>query len=171
VTIEPLFSARDNRFVNATTLKLALALQETLGGIELLGLVPELAEGVFDLPTNFAILQLTPELTKPIDLWSSQPDPESPSAYPLTGFDDASGSPILIAASSSAGGGGSGGGASGGGTGGGSPGAGSGGSGGVASGGGGSGGGGATNWLWLAGLAILWISCAGARRARLRRSQ
>jgi hypothetical protein len=161
VAIEPLFSARDNRFFNDTALKLAPALQETLGGIELLGLIPELAEGVFDLPTNFAVLQVTPELVEPIELWRSQADPEQPSGYALEGFADVRGSAVSIADSSAGGGGGGGGGSGGGGSGGGGGGGGGGGSGG---GGDSGGGGGSTDAFSFAFLALLWGVHAAARR-------
>jgi len=157
VTIEPVFSARDNRFFNDTALKLAPALQETLGGIELLGLIPELAEGVFDLPTKFAVLQVTPEIVEPIELWRSQADPEQPTGYALEGFTDVPGPALGIADSSVGGGGGGGGGGAGGGGGGGS----GGGSGAGTS--GGSGGGGSTDVFSLAALALLRLA---ARRRR-----
>jgi uncharacterized membrane protein YgcG len=110
VRITPVFSARNNRFTNDTAMKLALVYQQTMGQIELYGLVPGLASGVFDLPTNFAVSQISPELVEPITFWTSQPDRDDLRAYPLSGFTDIAGSAFSVSEASSGGGGGGGGG-------------------------------------------------------------
>jgi hypothetical protein len=114
-------------------MKLALVYQQTMGQIELYGLVPGLASGAFDLPTNFAVSQISPELVEPITFWTSQPDPDNLRSYPLSGFTDITGSAFSVSEASSGGGGsGGGGGGGGGGSGGGGGGSGSSGSGGGA---------------------------------------
>jgi hypothetical protein len=110
VRITPVFTARDNRFTNDTAMKLALVYQQTMGQIELYGLVPGLASGVFDLPTNFAVSQISPELVEPITFWTSQPDRDNLRSYPLSGFTDIAGSAFSVSESSSGGGGSGGGG-------------------------------------------------------------
>ena len=144
VRITPTYTARHNRFTNDTTLLLTLAYQQKMGGVELYGVAPDLAAGVFDLPTNFAISQITPQFADPIRIWSSQPDDGSVESYGLGGFTDIAGAAISVTAPGS-GGGNSGGGNSGGGS----------GSGNGGQDGGGSGGGGSLGPLGFTGLLLL----------------
>lgn len=97
VTMTPTYSARENRFINDTAIKYGLAFQQSLGQIEMYGVIPDMAEGVFDLPTNFAIMQLTPELFDPVTIWRSQPDSGDPDAYRLEGFQDLAGVALAVA--------------------------------------------------------------------------
>jgi hypothetical protein len=106
VRITPVFSARNNRFTNDTKLLLTLAYQQTMGAIELYGLVPDLAAGVFDLPTNVAISQVTPQFADPFTLYASQPDPENLVSYGLSGFADVTGAAISVVDTSAPGNGG-----------------------------------------------------------------
>jgi hypothetical protein len=97
VNVVPVYSTRHNRFTNDTKLLVTLAYQQTLGGVELYGLVPELAEGVFDLPVSFAVSRITPQFADPFTIWSSQPDPDNIESYGLGGFKDLGGAPLVIA--------------------------------------------------------------------------
>lgn len=140
VTITPVYTLRGNRFFNHTRLLLTPATQLTLGQLRLYGLIPAMVGGAFDLPTNFAALQWTPQLVDPVELWAN---PQTPTT--LAGFADIAGQPIRVTLQGGGGGGGGGGGSGGGGGGG----SGGGGSGGASAGGGG--GGAAPLWL-LSGL-------------------
>jgi uncharacterized membrane protein YgcG len=103
VRITPVFSARGNQFTNDTKLLVTLAYQQTMGGLELYGLVPDLAAGVFDLPTNFAISQVTPQFADPFTLYTSQADPDNLAAYGLGGFEDITGAASAVTDSSAPG--------------------------------------------------------------------
>lgn len=109
VTITPTYSLAQNRFTNDSRLKIVLALQESWYQLKLGGVIPDAAASAFGFGTNVALLQLTPQLHEPWDVWTSDRRP-----FPLGGFTTITGTAISIA-TPDAGGGGSGGGSSGGG--------------------------------------------------------
>lgn len=137
VTVTPRYTLEENRFTNDSRLKIVLALQETWFQLKLGGVIPDLAASAIGFEPNVALLQLTPELHQPWDVWTSDRRP-----FALGGFTSVAGTPLQVAIPGPSGGGGGGGGGSGGGAGG----------GGGSAGGGGSGGGGGGA---LGGLSIL----------------
>lgn len=171
VRITPTYTARHNRFTNDTTLLLTLAYQQKMGGVELYGVAPDLAAGVFDLPTNFAISQITPQFADPIKIWSSQPDDGNVESYGLSGFTDIAGAPVSVDTASSGGGNNGGGNSGGGNTGGGNTGGGNTGGGNTGGGSsGGSGGGGGLGPLGLATLLLLLLAPSICPRSSRRKA-
>ena len=100
VRVTPVFSARNNQFTNDTSLLVTLAYQQTIGGFELYGMIPDLAGTALGMPLSFAISQVTPQFADPLTLWSSQPDPENLQSYGLGGFRDVTGGAFSIGDSS-----------------------------------------------------------------------
>lgn len=109
VKVTPAYTLAQNRFTNDSRLKIVLALQESWYQLKLGGVIPDAAASAFGFGTNVALLQLTPQLHEPWDVWTSDRRP-----FPLGGFTTITGTAISIA-TPDAGGGGSGGGSSGGG--------------------------------------------------------
>lgn len=152
VSVTPRYTLDANRFTNDSRLRIVLALQETWFQLKLGGVIPDLAASAIGFEPNVALLQLTPELHEPWDVWTSDRTP-----FALGGFTSISGTPIRVAAPDPSGGGGGGGG-------GGGPGGGGGSGGGSGPGGGeGSGGGGAMGHL---SILALWALAIYRRRRR-----
>jgi hypothetical protein len=100
LTIEPVYSLRENRFVNDTDLVLSPAIQETIFQLKLGGKIYDWAGSQIGIPENMAALQLTFPLTgEPLKLADMNFLDDAPEAqFSLGGFEDIAGTPVSIAA-------------------------------------------------------------------------
>lgn len=93
VSISPTYKLSENRFINDTKINISTVLQETLLQMNLYGVIPDVVGGGLGVPTNFAALKISPELTQPQPLFQSNITPAS-----LQGFNDIQGKAIFIGA-------------------------------------------------------------------------
>jgi hypothetical protein len=91
LSITPVYTLRNNHFVNDTKLKITTAIQETLDQAKFTGVIPDLASSLLGTDLNFALLQLTPQLYSPQVVDASDTTP-----WTLAGFSDVTGSPLSI---------------------------------------------------------------------------
>lgn len=91
VQITPVYTLRDNHFVNDTELKVTSAIQESIDQVIFSGTIPDLASSALGVDPNFALLQLTPQLYSPKVVDASDTTPWS-----LDGFSDIAGTALTV---------------------------------------------------------------------------